>query len=663
MTSVKNANMQGHTYEKDQEPSIRKSMGQYYTPNYIIKYILNKTVARVDIVKNPYIKIIDPSCGVGYFLLDTYDILKGKFIRNIEDLKTKYSKEIYILEQDGDKKKVMGKDYWIEENIHYHLLKHCIYGADKDSFAVKLTIESLMNKQAKSKFKDLNIFYCDSLVRWESKYNWQDLKKQFKNLDKDEKIREFNLTYKDNEGNLQEKKIKENRARELIDLGEFWSNEFDYCVGNPPYIGHKQMDKEYKDWLLVEYREVFRDKSDISFCFFSRILDILSPDGVCGIITSRYFMESPTGRNLRIFLHDNTNIIEILDFYGADIFKGVGVATAIYIFRRYENMNNTINVFKLKDMNYKFDTTSRLDKIIKSNIFVNFQIEQINLDDDRWILISDEVYKIYEKIKEKAKLSLGDIANSFQGIITGCDKAFVLSPDETIEEKIEKDLLKKWIKNKNIEKYRISESDLNLIYSNLITEPEEYPNAIEYISKYSKRLKNRRECKNGIRKWYELQWGREINLFQQPKIIFPYKSRTNRFAIDYDNHYFSADIYGLTIKDEYKNSIPLEYLLGILNSKVYEFYFKLFAKQMGNGIYDYYPNSLLDLNIISDTIIGATKDRVIKIMNLIDNNLYNNIKTNDKIILLQGEIDNIIMDYFEFNSREKEIIINNIKNF
>lgn len=649
MAKIKDINILGHTYERNQNKSVRKSIGQYYTPNYIIKYILEKTVSKVDIVENPYIKIIDPSCGAGYFLLEVYDILKKKFVENIEKLNIKYNDEIYILKEDENKKKVLGKDYWKEENIHYHLLKNCIYGADKDEFAVKLTIEGLIKKEENSTIKDLNILKCDSLVKWETNYNWESLREELKNLDRDLSKKEFNLIYRDKDSKRKEEKIGEKKARQIVTLGQFWSNKFHLCVGNPPYIGHKQMEKSYKRWVLEEYGEVFKDKSDISFCFFSRILDILHPKGLCGIITSRYFMESPTGEKLRVFLKENTTMIEILDFYGANIFKDVGVATAIYFFERTKNIDDEIKVTKLVEDSYKFDDSIDLKKLTKSKVFDNFHIKQNKLENNRWILISDEVYSIYKKIEARGKLKLKDIVNSFQGIITGCDKAFVLEDKEANKLEIEEELLKKWLKNKNIKKYKILGSDLSLIYSNLIFDSKDYPNAIDFISHYSHRLENRRECRSGTRKWYELQWGRDIDLFQQPKIIFPYKSKTNRFAIDYDNLYFSADVYGLILKDQYKDSIPLEFLVGLLNSRVYEFYFKLFAKKMGKGIYDYYPNSLLDLNIISDTIIFDVKDKVMEIM-----------ENKKESSIIEEDINNIIMDYFSFTEKERKIINNKI---
>ena len=609
-------NILGEIYQQNTDNEIRKSIGQYYTPNFIIKYILENTIGKVNVIDNPYTRIIDISCGAGYFLTASYDILKEKFLLNLEKIRHKYGNHNYIIEKDEKRIKIRGIDYWKKENIHYHILKHCIYGADKDKVAVYLTKLALLSKEKVNYKIDLNIVECDSLVRWEN--NVMD-------------------------------------SEDYNKLKEFWSKKYDISIGNPPYIGHKQLSVGYKKWLLEEYKDVFKDKSDISFCFFQRILEILSSTGISGIITSRYFMESPTGRELRLYLRENANIVEIVDFYGAEIFKDIKVATAIYLFEKYKSIGNNITVHKLIDDKYKFSDLKNLRLEIDSNLFNSFQVEQDNLELNRWMLVSRESLNIYKKIERKTRYRLGDIATSFQGIITGCDKAFVLNREEVLLNNIEKDLLKKWIKNSNIERYNILDNDLFLIYSDLIKKEKTYPNSIEFIKVHKERLKNRREYKTGNRKWYELQWGRDSNLFEQPKIIFPYKSRNNRFAIDYNNLYYSADIYSLIIKDEYKNKITLEYLVGLLNSNIYEFYFKLFAKKMGKGIYDYYPNSIMDLKIITEEIIEDISIKVKEIMKL---KSKDNMETQEKIWDLEKDIDKIIGKYFEFNEEDYRIINN-----
>lgn len=621
----------GEIYQKNTDTEIRKSIGQYYTPDYIIKYILEKTIGKACIVENPYISVIDISCGTGYFLIAAYDILKEKFRLNIKKLKKEYSKEIYIIQKDGQRSKILGIDYWKEDNIHYHILKNCIYGADKDIMAIKLAKIELLSKGSNISIDELNIVSCDSLFRWEK----------------------FNDCG--------------SRTKEQNQLKDFWSKKYDFVVGNPPYIGHKQLDMEYKKWLLEEYKDVFKDKSDLSFCFFKRILDILSPNGVTGIITSRYFMESPTGKQLRRYIKDSMNILEIVDFYGADVFKGVGVAAAIYFFNKDEIPNKEININKLINDRYQFNNCDDLGGLIESDLFERFKIQRSRLTEERWILISPRAYNIYKKIEDKTKYSLKDLATSFQGVITGCDRAFVLKDKDIYDNKIEKDILKIWIKNSNVEKYYIKESNLSLIYSDLIESERDYPNSIDYIRKYRDRLENRREYKNGIRKWYELQWGRDSSLFDQPKIVFPYKATENRFAIDTNSSYCSADVYSLILKDEYKDKFSLEFIVGLLNSNIYDFYFKLFGKKMGRGIYDYYPNSILDIKIITEDINDDVEIKVKEIMELLPDFDKDNFyigKIVEKIYKLEAEIDMIIGDYFGLSKKEYEMCMRlNTKKF
>lgn len=613
-------NILGDVYERFMDRKLRKSIGQFYTPQYIIDYILKRTLENADVVKNPFLSVADISCGSGHFLIKAYDILKDKFISNLSKLQKIYDDEIYIIKRKGSEKKVSGRDYWRKENIHYHILTHCIYGADIDSFGVQLTTINLVLKEADNFIDELNIIQCDSLVNHEEGSNY---------------------------------------------IAKFWNKKFDYIVGNPPYIGHKQLSMEYKSWLLKNYGEVFKDKSDISFCFFKRMLDLLKDNGMCGIITSRYFMESPTGRELRKYLRTNSDFKEIIDFYGIDIFRGVGVATAIYIFSKGEVKNSKVLVYKISDDNFSFRDDMNLSTLLDTRLFNRFYISKELLGDERWILIPSEHLNIYRKIINNANVKLGDLADSFQGIITGCDKAFVMTEKEAERFGIEKELLRKWIKNSNIKRYEIIDSEYVLIYSDLIDDELKYTNSIDYIYKYKDRLENRRECRKGIRKWYQLQWGRDKKLFEQPKIIFPYKSTINRFAIDYSGYYCSADVYSIILKDEFKEHISLKYLLGILNSSIYEFYFKLFAKKMGKGVYDYYPNSVMDLKIVTVDIVKQIEEKVNNILSNInkikkfrnsDDTRY--LETKEKILQLEKEIDFIIADKIGLNENDINIIYN-----
>jgi adenine-specific DNA-methyltransferase len=200
--------------------------------------------------------------------------------------------------------------------------------------------------------------------------------------------------------------------------------------------------------------------------------------------------------------------------------------------------------------------------------------------------------------------------------------SFVID-DKTIEdEKLEEDIIKPWIKSSCIEKGNVHRNNLKLIYSNLIEDEEDYPNCIRHIRLYKNKLELRRECKNGIRLWYQLQWGRVQNIFEAEKIVFPYKSNNNRFSID-KGSYFSADVYCLELKEN--SPFTYHYLIQILNSKVYEYYFKTFAKKLGEDLYEYYPNNLMKLCI--PTMMDLGKD-----------------------------VDKTLYSFFDFNDSEIEII-------
>ncbi|WDC85791.1 TaqI-like C-terminal specificity domain-containing protein [Caloramator sp. mosi_1] len=78
--------------------------------------------------------------------------------------------------------------------------------------------------------------------------------------------------------------------------------------------------------------------------------------------------------------------------------------------------------------------------------------------------------------------------------------------------------------------------------------------------------------------------------------MYPYKSNSNRFAID-EGSFYSADVYSLKINDMFKDIFSYEFIVGVLNSSIYEFYIKTMAKKLGDDLYEYYPNKILKLKI------------------------------------------------------------------
>lgn len=490
----------------------KKIKGIVYTPEEISNYIIRRTIEAKDVIENPFIKICDPSCGVGNILVPLFHYLKEIYLENIEFINKKNNMNLTI------------------DMIEDHIVKNNIFGYDIDKTAIQITKIKL--------FRESGI------------YNENIILKDF-----------------------------------LVEPCE----KVDCYIGNPPYIGHKDVEKKYVENIRTMYKEVYKDKSDIHFCFFKKSIDTLNIKGKISFITSRYFLESKSAINLREYIRGNISIREIIDFYGVRPFKNIGVDPCI-IFLTTENIEN-IKVVKPMPKVYnksflKYFHDNRYGKV--------FFISNEDLGGDSWCLLTKEERNIVRKIEKKSSLRLKDICNSYQGVITGCDKAFILNTEETKENFIERDIIRPWIKSTNIDKYNVLREDKYIIYSNLIGEEKEYPNAIKYISTEKERLKNRREVLKGYRKWYELQWGRDCSIFEKHKIVFPYKSKNNRFALD-KGSYFSADVYALILKEECE--YDYDFILKVLNSPLYEFYFKTFAKKLGENLYEYYPNTLMEILI------------------------------------------------------------------
>lgn len=534
----------GETYQRLCKREHKKELGSFYTPYEVVSYMVDDIVKDIDYAENPDIRILDPSCGGGYFLLELFKRLV-----------------------------VMAKKAGIDEPED-HVMRKNLYGFDIDENAIMITQVEIYGKTGHAAS---NIECRDFLIGIKS--------------------------------------------------------EYDIIIGNPPYMGHKMLKGEYRERIQEEYKSVFSDKGDLSYCFIKRGIDSLKPSGKLVFLTSRYILEALNAGDIRRYISETGRVISIIDFYGVRIIKGVGIDNIILKYEK-DSENGPSDYYRIQDSargkgeEVFRDIAQKGEKYVK-HVNINYN----SLKNEGWSFLNDIENSIINKIRG---FELSTFCESFQGIITGCDDAFVINREDAALLNIEKELLKPWIKNKNVREYNVLPSNEFLIYSDLISSEKEYKNAIEYIERYRGRLEERRECRKGMRKWYELQWGRKYDIFDGRKIIYPYKASKNRFALDVGN-YFSADIYAIKIKEMFINTISYEFLTGILNSSIYEFYIKTIAKKLGDDLYEYYPNRIMTLRIPEN--IRSVEEEV---MNSGNSTRYN--------------IDMILLDHFGMNLDEYSVI-------
>ena len=672
-------NILGDVYEKFMDRETRKAIGQFYTPEFVIEYILNNTVAEADVVENPFVSVADISCGSGHFLIMAYDMLREKFINSLELLRDNYADEVYYIKRDGREVELTGKDYWKEENIHYHILKHCNYGADIDSFAIQLTTINLLLKDLDNFTDELNILECDSLIKWERKYDWRDLEKQLEdeyeiintkqvNLFGEEELTEikqkkdrFTKTY-NNLGVEVKESINRERAENLLKLCYFWNKEFDYVLGNPPYMGQKGNSESFEKFKKDPYWSGFYERmQDLYYYFYARGIEKVKAEGKLGFITPPYWLTAKASQNLKKVLISKMQLIRVFDFSNKKVFDDAQIDGNIFIFKKssgndvderitinlYDNKNNDLISFTSKISNSELDTGMW-------NIFIrNEEKDYFNNNIRRmgeFCTISPGIQSGCDKVSA-SHIKKYDIPNSKIG-----DGIFILSSDEIKKlnfNKSEKKLLKKFYKNSQIERYFTSkDTDQYLISVNEIDNISDYPNIEQHLRKYKSILDSRhrnfalrKADKEG--KWFALQTYRPTTNFEGEKIIPPYRSKVSRFSYSSGPFYGSVDIFYISVND---SNFDIFYILGIINSNLMLYWLLKNCKKKGE-ILELYTEPLNNIPIKM-----VNHDKQIELSNIVKKIIELKKKyyeMSELELLINSE--NLIEDYSKMESDLYEI--------
>mgnify|MGYP003880398481 CR=1 FL=1 len=269
---------------------------------------------------------------------------------------------------------------------------------------------------------------------------------------------------------------------------------------------------------------------------------------------------------------------------------------SIIILRNKHDSSNNINFIRFKDIKIpeerikdELNFASERDEI--SLYTIKGKILQKSLEDDRWLL-NPKIYNIIFKSAFNNTTPLGQLCLIGVGIQTGRDNIFVINKEKINKYKIEKQVLRRFLKNGDLRRYRIEFNDLYLIYSTKDIDLSKYPNLQKYLSKHKNELKRRHEFKQKKCKWYELSVIRNKEIFDsdKPKIISPFMSTENRFVVDNDNIYTgSNDIY---VIQPLVTSLSVKSLTVLLNSKFLEFFHKNYAKLKRDNYYEYYTKTL-----------------------------------------------------------------------
>lgn len=613
----------GHRAKVEEKPEVKKAGGVFYTPQFIVDYIVENTIGKLCRGKTPNkvskLKILDPACGSGSFLLGAYKYL-------LQWHRDYYSAQI-------DKKRLKDKIYegkngeWfltIQEKKR--ILLNNIFGVDIDSQAVWVTKLSLLLKVLEGENKDV-------LEAQQKLYKERALPDLDSNIKCGNSLIGPEL-YDDSELELTGNDIKrinpfnwESSFRHIFENGGF-----DAVIGNPPYIRIQAM-KEWAPKEVEYYKKTYHSASkgnyDIYVVFVEKGLDLLKEKGLLGYILPHKFFNAKYGQQLRSIIVDGQNLDKVVHFGDQQVFEKATTYTCLLFLNK--TPRKKFNFLKVENLvEWRLSGESSKGKLSNNKV-----------TNDEWNFILGIEGTLFYKLDDIPD-KLGDVAKIFQGLVTGADKIFVLEYLEDIDENfvktkdvngikwtLEKEILKPFIKSVTISSYGKTNNNHLLIFPYILnqnkaeliskTEMERlYPRTWKYLNEHKKTLQDREKGKWKHDKWYA--FGRTQNLTQMetPKLIIQVISKNGKYSYDNSELYFTGGgngpYYGLRLKD-LKNPHSLLYLQGILNSKLADFYLHKISSPFRGGYWSYGKRFIENIPIriinFSDPQDRALHDRMV----------------------------------------------------
>jgi hypothetical protein len=552
----------GHQAKIEEKPEVKKAGGVYYTPQFIVDYIVKNTVGELCKGKTPNkvseLRILDPACGSGSFLLGAYTYLlnwHSDYYSGAKD-KKRLNDKIY---------QGRGNEWHLTIKEKKRILLNNIYGVDIDSQAVNVTKLSLLLKVLEGENRD-------ALEAQQKLYRERALPDLGENIKCGNSLIGPNI-YDDPELILNSDEIHRiNPFDWESEFSEVMKNGgFDIIIGNPPYVRQETL-KEFKNYFKDDYA-VYHGLADLYTYFIEKGVRLIKNDGILSYIVSNKWIKAGYGEPLRKWLK-SYNIDEIIDFGDLAVFKNVAAYPSI-IKVTNKNQGKEFNVVDIKNLNF-----IDLKDYVKKNFYsVNYS----NLEDEGWSLVNPDIQNLLFKLHENSVL-LGEYLNGevYRGITSGFDKAFVIDAvtyEKIISEDVNnKNFIKPYAIGKDMKRYNSPKTDKYLLYIPWGFEINKFKSIKAHLLHFHDELKNRPEVKAGRFNWYALsRYASEYyKEFEKPKIMYLKFQVKPSFTIDYDAYFPNSSIWVIPLDDKY--------LLGILNSKIGWFMISNYCTKIRNGI-------------------------------------------------------------------------------
>lgn len=499
------------------------------------------------------LRIIDPACGSGVFLIMAFDWLKAELVR--------VNAKLAELEGLGMAGSLLDPDS--------EILTHNLFGVDVNSESVEIAKLSLWIKTARRgkvlDSLDANIRVGDSLIE-DSSFAYRSHGFEWKTA--------------------------------FPDI--FAGGGFDVVLGNPPYV-RQELLKDSKPYLKRRF-EVFGGVTDLYAYFFERGIKLLKPGGRLGYISSASFFKIKSGAALRKFLSNSATIETVIDFGDHQIFEGVTTYPAILTMRAgAPPLGHNLYFWNIRKM--------PADSFANAFADAARPFPQSSLKGEYWQLEGKASRALRTKIS-KGKKSLAEVYEKpFRGVTTGFNDAFVI--DKAMRDSLiasdsnSAQIIKPWLEGKDLERWYQASQNQWIIFARQGLDLSRFTSILTHLQSYKSQLEPKPEGwvppkprekwpgrKSGAYAWHDIQdktsyWPK----FEAPKIVSTKVSSRPTFSVDRSRAILSNTAY---IIDAASDN---HFLVGILNSRLALFHFRGVFSVKAGGFFEIQPQGLSEFPI------------------------------------------------------------------
>lgn len=379
--------------------------------------------------------------------------------------------------------------------------------------------------------------------------------------------------------------------------------KYDLLIANPPYVRTQQLGAEQSQNL----NRIFdlRGRVDLSFPFILGMIDLLSEDGVAGIVTSNRFLTTKAGYTLREKLIERCSILEVIDLGDTKLFDAA-VLPCVLVFKKKDQASVPTNFISIYSST---SSSSRPDSKMVIQAIESQKSGEVLLGshDSRYTLARGtldlgespgDIWKVSNKgsdqwigtVQENTQFEFSDVGKIRVGVKTTSDKVFIRDDWEKTTKGNLPEKLFPLTTHHIARRFTSDAPKKKILYTHEMKggkrspiDLDEYPLSQQYLETHKAKLSSREYVIKAGRNWYEIWVPQDPEVWDKPKIVFKDIAVKPTFWLDLEGTIVNGDCYFISFNKS-KNEDLMWLMLGIANSSfIEEFYDRKFNNKLYSG--------------------------------------------------------------------------------